>query len=126
MSLESFFEHLKAMGNLEGKATDYPVMMIIYLGAFILCTIASVALLISKQGKRIIWLPDQHIKIKSKFSYMAMLACTFTGVYLVGSFPAELQNTYGTWNADLFYTIGQTSLMLIAGVYSLATYNTNI
>ena len=64
MSLESFFEHLKAMGNLEGKATDYPVMMIIYLGAFILCTIASVALLISKQGKRIIWLPDQHIKIK--------------------------------------------------------------
>lgn len=124
MSLESFFEHLKAMGNLEGKATDYPVMMIIYLGAFILCTIASVALLISKQGKRIIWLPDQHIKIKSKFSYMAMLACTFTGVYLVGSFPAELQNTYGTWNADLFYTIGQTSLMLIAGVYSLATYKT--
>lgn len=124
MSLESFFEHLKAMGNLEGKATDYPVMMIIYLGIFILCTIASVALLISKQGKRIIWLPDQHIKIKSKFSYMAMLACTFTGVYLVGSFPAELQNTYGTWNADLFYTIGQTSLMLIAGVYSLATYKT--
>ena len=53
---------------------------------------------------------------------MAMLACTFTGVYLVGSFPAELQNTYGTWNADLFYTIGQTSLMLIAGIYSLATY----
>ena len=124
MSLGSFFEHLKAMGNLEGKATDYPVMMIIYLGIFVLCTIASVALLISKQGKRIIWLPDQHIKIKSKFSYMAMLACTFTGVYLVGSFPAELQNTYGTWNADLFYTIGQTSLMLIAGVYSLATYKT--
>ena len=55
---------------------------------------------------------------------MAMLACTFTGVYLVGSFPAELQNTYGTWNADLFYTIGQTSLMLIAGIYSLATYKT--
>ena len=53
---------------------------------------------------------------------MAMLACTFTGVYLVGSFPSELQNTYGTWNADLFYTVGQTSLMLIAGIYSLATY----
>lgn len=76
----------------------------------------------SKYGKRVVWLPDQHKVIKSKFSYMAMLACTFTGVYLVGSFPAELQNTYGTWNADLFYTIGQTSLMLIAGIYSLATY----
>lgn len=68
------------------------------------------------------WVPDQHKVIKSKFSYMAMLACTFTGVYLVGSFPSELQNTYGTWNADLFYTVGQTSLMLIAGIYSLATY----
>lgn len=119
-----FFNHLTAMGNLEGKATDYPLMMIIYLGIFILCTIASVTLLVSKHGKRIVWLPDQHIKIKSKFSYMAMLACTFTGVYLVGSFPAELQNTYGTWNADLFYTIGQTSLMLIAGVYSLVSYKT--
>lgn len=53
---------------------------------------------------------------------MAMLACTFTGVYLVGSFPSELQNTFGTWNADLFYTLGQTSIMLIAGIYSLATY----
>lgn len=53
---------------------------------------------------------------------MAMLACTFTGVYLVGSFPSELQNTYGTWNADLFYTLGQTSIMLVAGIYSLATY----
>ena len=46
------------------------------------------------------------------------------GVYLVGSFPSELQNTYGTWNADLFYTIGQTSLMLIAGIYSLTVYKT--
>lgn len=117
-----FFEHLKAMGNLEGKATDYPIMLCIYLGIFIICTIASVALVTSKHGKRVVWLPDQHKVIKSKFSYMAMLACTFTGVYLVGSFPSELQNTYGTWNADLFYTIGQTSLMLIAGVYSLATY----
>ena len=122
--MNDFFEHITAMGNLEGKATDYPVMMVIYLGIFILCTIASVALLISKQGKRVVWLPDQHIKIKSKFSYMAMLACTFTGVYLVGSFPAELQNTFGTWNADLFYTIGQTTLMLIAGVYSLVSYKT--
>ncbi len=122
--MADFFKHLIAMGNLEGKATDYPVMMVIYLGIFILCTIASVILLFSKYGKRIVWLPDQHIKIKSKFSYMAMLACTFTGVYLVGSFPAELQNTYGTWNADLFYTIGQTSLMLIAGIYSLVSYKT--
>ena len=118
----SFFEHLRAMGNLEGKATDYPIMLCIYLGIFIICTIASVALITSKHGKRVVWLPDQHKVIKSKFSYMAMLACTFTGVYLVGSFPSELQNTYGTWNADLFYTIGQTSLMLIAGIYSLATY----
>lgn len=120
--LISFFEHLDAMGKLEGLATDYPLMLCIYLGIFIICTVASVALYFSKYGKRIVWLPDQHKIIKSKFSYMAMLACTFTGVYLVGSFPAELQNTYGTWNADLFYTIGQTSLMLIAGIYSLATY----
>lgn len=122
--MSDFLEHLTEMGNLEGKATDYPVMMAIYLGIFILCTIVSVFLFFSKHGRRVVWLPDQHIKIKSKFSYMAMLACTFTGVYLVGSFPAELQNTYGTWNADLFYTIGQTSLMLIAGVYSLVSYKT--
>lgn len=110
------------MGKLEGLATDYPLMLVIYLGIFIVCTIASLALFFSKHGNRVVWLPDQHKIIKSKFSYMAMLACTFTGVYLVGSFPSELQNTYGTWNADLFYTIGQTSLMLIAGIYSLATY----
>ena len=126
--MKEFFEwiynHFKAMGNLEGKATDYPVMMAIYLGLFIACVVASVFLVVSKHGKRVVWLPDQHKTIKSKFSYMAMMACTFTGVYLVGSFPAELQNTSGTWNADLFYTIGQTSLMLIAGVYSLATYKT--
>ena len=122
--MEAFFRHLSAMGTLEGKATDYPVMMVIYLGIFVACVIASIALLISKNGKRVVWLPDQYKIIKSKFSYMAMLACTFTGVYLVGSFPAELQNTYGTWNADLYYTIGQTSLMLIAGIYSLISYKT--
>lgn len=120
--IKKFLEHLDAMGKLAGKATDYPVMLCIYLGIFLICTVASVMLYFSKYGKRVVWLPDQHKVIKSKFSYMAMLACTFTGVYLVGSFPAELQNTYGTWNADLFYTIGQTSLMLIAGIYSLATY----
>ena len=120
--INKFLEHLDAMGKLAGKATDYPVMLGIYLGIFLICTVASVMLYFSKYGKRVVWLPDQHKVIKSKFSYMAMLACTFTGVYLVGSFPAELQNTYGTWNADLFYTIGQTSLMLIAGIYSLATY----
>ena len=120
--IKIFLEHLDAMGKLAGKATDYPVMLCIYLGIFLICTVASVMLYFSKCGKRVVWLPDQHKVIKSKFSYMAMLACTFTGVYLVGSFPAELQNTYGTWNADLFYTIGQTSLMLIAGIYSLATY----
>lgn len=118
------FEHFKAMGNLEGRATDYPVFMTIYLGIFITCTFVSIVLLLSKHGNRIVWLPDQHKIIKSRFSYMAMLACTFTGVYLVGSFPTELQNTYGTWNADLFYTIGQTCPMLIAGIYSLATYKT--
>ena len=120
--IKKFLEHLDAMGKLAGKATDYLVMLCIYLGIFLICTVASVMLYFSKYGKRVVWLPDQHKVIKSKFSYMAMLACTFTGVYLVGSFPAELQNTYGTWNADLFYTIGQTSLMLIAGIYSLATY----
>lgn len=120
--IKNFFKHLVSMGNLEGVATDYPVMLCVYLGIFLICTIACVVLCCSKHSKRIVWLPDQHKVIKSKFSYMAMLACTFTGVYLVGSFPAELQNTYGTWNADLFYTIGQTSLMLIAGIYSMATY----
>lgn len=115
-------DHLYAMGGLEGNATDYPVMLCVYLGIFVICAIASVTLCFSRHGERIIWVPDQHKVIKSKFSYMAMLACTFTGVYLVGSFPSELQNTYGTWNADLFYTVGQTSLMLIAGIYSLATY----
>lgn len=122
--MSAFFEHLKAMGNLEGKATDYPFMLAIYLGIFIACMLVSVVLVLSKNGNRIVWLPDQHKIIKSKFSYMAMMACTFTGVYLVGSFPAELQNTYGTWNADFFYTIGQTSVMLVAGIYSLATYKT--
>lgn len=115
-------DHLYAMGGLEGNATDYPVMLCVYLGIFVICAIASVTLCLSRHGERIIWVPDQHKVIKSKFSYMAMLACTFTGVYLVGSFPSELQNTYGTWNADLFYTVGQTSLMLIAGIYGLATY----
>lgn len=115
-------DHLYAMGGLEGNATDYPVMLCVYLGIFVICAIASVTLCLSRHGERIIWVPDQHKVIKSKFSYMAMLACTFTGVYLVGSFPSELQNTYGTWNEDLFYTVGQTSLMLIAGIYSLATY----
>ena len=120
--INKFLEHLDAIGKLAGIATYYPMMLCIYLGIFIICTVASVALFFSKYGNRVVWLPDQHKIIKSKFSYMAMLACTFTGVYLVGSFPSELQNTYGTWNADLFYTIGQTSLMLIAGIYSLATY----
>lgn len=120
--IQKVFEHFKAMGNLEGAATDYPVMMVVYFGIFIFCTVACIMLFFSKAGKRVVWIPSQHKRIKSKYNYMAMLACTFTGVYLVGSFPIELQNTYGTWNADLFYTIGQTSVMLIAGIYSMATY----
>ena len=119
---ENIINHFQRMNGLEAPATDYPVMLIIYLGIFLFCTIASVFLLLSPYGKRVVWLPDQRKVIKSKFNYMAMLACTFTGVYLVGSFPSELQNTFGTWNADLFYTLGQTSIMLIAGIYSLATY----
>lgn len=120
--MSEFFEHLKAMGNLEGLATDYPVMFVVYLGIFVACLITTVMLFFSRHGKRVVWLPDQHKIIKSRFSYMAMLACTFTGVFLVGSFPAELQNTFGTWNADFFYTIGQTSVMIAAGIYALATY----
>ena len=120
--IKKILEHFEAMGKLEGVATDYPLMLCIYLGIFLICTIACVVLYFSKHSKRVVWLPDQHKVIKSKYSYMAMLACTFTGVYLVGSFPSELQNTYGTWNADLFYTLGQTCLMLIAGIYSLATF----
>jgi len=120
--MKQFVEHLKAMGNLEGLATDYPVMFVAYLGIFVACFITTAMLAFSKYGKRVVWLPDQHKIIRSKFSYMAMLACTFTGVFLVGSFPAELQNTYGTWNADFFYTFGQTSVMIAAGIYALATY----
>jgi len=120
--MDKFIDHLKAMGNLEGLAIDYPVMFVAYLGIFVACLITSIMIAFSKYGKRIVWLPDQHKTIKSRFSYMAMLACTFTGVFLVGSFPTELQNTYGTWNADFFYTIGQTSVMIAAGIYSLATY----
>ena len=120
--MNDFLLHLKAMGNLEGQATDYPIMFVVYLGIFVACLITTSMLLFSKYGKRVIWLPDQHKVIKSKFSYMAMLACTFTGVFLVGSFPSELQKTYGTWNADFFYTIGQTSVMIAAGIYALATY----
>ena len=120
--MKELLDHLKAMGNLEGLATDYPLMFVVYLGIFVACLITTTMLVFSKYGKRIVWLPDQHKIIKSKFSYTAMLACTFTGVFLVGSFPAELQKTYGTWNADFFYTIGQTSVMIAAGIYSLATY----
>lgn len=121
-SLDNIITHFQRMNGLEGNATDYPIMLIIYLGLFLFTFIASIFLMLSKQGKRVVWLSDQRKVIKSKFNYMAMLACTFTGVYLVGSFPSELQNTFGTWNADLFYTLGQTSIMLIAGIYSLATY----
>ena len=120
--MSAFFDHLKAMGNLEGLATDYPLMFVVYLGIFVACFVTTIMIVFSKHGKRIVWLPDQHKIIKSKFSYTAMLACTFTGVFLVGSFPAELQNTYGTWNADFFYTIGQTAVMIAAGIYALATY----
>ena len=115
-------EHLRKMNALEGNGIDYPIMLGIYLGIFLLCVLANVILYFSKNGSRVVWLADQHKVIKNKFSYMAMLACTFTGVYLVGSFPSELQNTFGTWNADLFYTVGQTSIMLTAGIYSLSTY----
>lgn len=120
--MESFFEHIQKMNGLDGNATDYPLMLIIYLGIFLLCLIANVMLFFSNYGKRVVWLPDQRKVIKSKFSYTAMLACTFTGVFLVGSYPSELQRTYGTWNADFFYTLGQTAIMITAGIYSLATY----
>lgn len=120
--IESILEHLRRMNSLEGNATDYPLMLIIYLGIFLLCLLANVMLFFSDHGHRVVWLPDQRKVIKSKFSYMAMLACTFTGVYLVGSYPLELQNTFGTWNADFFYTFGQTAIMITAGIYSLSTY----
>ncbi|EKU88242.1 hypothetical protein [Bacteroides oleiciplenus] len=122
MNIESIITHFQRMNGLEGTGMDYPVMLTIYLGVFLLSFIANVCLYVSDHGNRVVWLVDQHKVIKSKFSYMAMLACTFTGVYLVGSFPTELQNTFGTWNADLFYTLGQTTIMITAGIYSLATY----
>ena len=40
-------EHFSAMGNLDGKATDYPIMLTIYLGIFLLC------FMILKQGQPI-------------------------------------------------------------------------
>ena len=121
-NVDRIIEHFSRMNNLEGAGTDYPFMLFVYLGLFLFCFIANVCLYISDYGNRIVWLPDQHKVIKSKFNYMCMLACTFTGVYLVGSFPSELQNTYGTWNADLFYTLGQTTIMITAGIYSLASF----
>lgn len=120
--MEWIFEHLRHMNNLEGSATDYPLMLAVYLGIFFICLLSNIMLFFSSYGNRVVWLPDQRKVIKSKFSYMAMLACTFTGVFLVGSYPLELQNTYGTWNADFFYTLGQTAIMITAGIYSLATY----
>lgn len=122
ISFDDIFEHFSKMNALDGAGSDYPVMLCTYLGIFLLCFIANVVLFCSDHGNRVVWLADQHKIIKSKFNYMAMLACTFTGVYLVGSFPSELQHTYGTWNADLFYTLGQTTIMITAGVYSLATF----
>lgn len=119
---QKLITHLSRMNSLDGQATDYPIMLTIYLGLFLLCLIANISLLFSSYGRRVVWVPDQGRVIKNKFNYMAMLACTFTGVYLVGSFPIELQNTFGTWNADLFYTLGQSSIMLTAGIYSIATY----
>ena len=123
--MKDFINHLVRMGNLEGNGIYYPVMWVIYLLiCFGGCVIANLFILCSKKGKRVIYLPDQHKRIKSKFSYMAMLACTFTGVFLVGSYPLELQNTYGTWNADFFYTIGQSAIMLTVGIWAVVTYKT--
>lgn len=120
--IERIIDHFYRMNGLEGAGIDYPFMLCIYLGLFLFCLIGNVMLYVSDHGNRVVWLADQHKVIKSKFNYMAMLACTFTGVYLVGSFPSELQNTYGTWNADLFYTLGQTTIMITAGIFSLATF----
>lgn len=121
--VESVIIHLKNIENLSGKGIDYPVFWFIYLVVCLGgCILANIFILFSKNGNRIIWLPDQYRRIKSKFSYMAMLACTFTGVFLVGSYPLELQRTFGTWNADFFYTIGQSAIMLTAGIWGVATY----
>lgn len=120
--IQNIIDHFSKMNGLEGAGSDYPVMLCIYLGIFLFCFVANIVLYASDHGSRVVWLVDQHKVIKSKFNYMAMLACTFTGVYLVGSFPSELQNTFGTWNADLFYTLGQTTIMITAGIYSLATF----
>ena len=119
---EKIIDHLSRMNGLEGAGTDYPIMLCIYLGVFLFCFGANIFLYLSYYGNRVVWLADQHKVIKNKFNYMAMLACTFTGVFLVGSFPSELQNTYGTWNPDLFYTLGQTTIMITVGIYSLATF----
>lgn len=120
--IQTIIDHFSRMNGLQGAGSDYPVMLCIYLGIFLFSFIANVFLYVSDNGNRVVWLVDQHKVIKSKFNYMAMLACTFTGVYLVGSFPSELQNTFGTWNADLFYTLGQTTIMITAGIYSMATF----
>ena len=93
--LERIIDHFSKMNGLEGSGMDYPVMLCIYIGIFLFCFIANVMLYVSDHGNRVVWLPDQHKVIKSKFNYMAMLACTFTGVYLVGSFPSELHMECG-------------------------------
>lgn len=58
--VNEILNHFYSMGKLEGLATDYPVMLCIYLGIFIICTIVSLALIFSKYGNRVVWLPDQH------------------------------------------------------------------
>ena len=56
--MSAFFDHLKAMGNLEGMATDYPLMFVVYLGIFVACLVTTTMLVFSKHGKRVVWLPE--------------------------------------------------------------------
>ena len=51
--IKKIAEHFDAMGKLEGNATDYPVMLFIYLGIFLMCTVASIVLYFSKYGYQI-------------------------------------------------------------------------
>ena len=90
--IKKFLEHLDAMGKLAGKATDYPVMLCIYLGIFLICTVASVMLYFSKYGKRVVWLPDQHKVIKSNgYACLHIYRC-ISGGFVPGGIAEYIRN----------------------------------
>ena len=46
--MEIVISHFLSMGKLEGRATDYPIMLCVYLGIFLFCVISCITLCVSK------------------------------------------------------------------------------